>query len=244
MINFLKEMDADILLLQEFTEDTNPSFYSNTRMLHDSLGYTYYYTSKDLVLDVPGGTHERGNAIFSRLPLYDTTKLCYQNLSLNECAISADISFENKKIKLFTTHLVSMNIKKGLIHRTDEAFKRYDSAYIYGTSTFNKLIHYDTVHSNQATELRNFANKSKFPLVISGDLNSTPTSFTYNIIKGDLQDAFLKKGLGFGRTFVGLSPTLRIDYIFVDQAFNVVQFQSPRLYLSDHFPLITDLQWK
>ena len=39
-----------------------------------------------------------------------------------------------------------------------------------------------------------------------------------------MQDAFLKKGFGIGRTFSALSPTLRIDYIFTDKHFKIKQF--------------------
>jgi len=51
-----------------------------------------------------------------------------------------------------------------------------------------------------------------------------PILTTYFNIKGDLQDAFLKKGFGIGAPFSGLSPTLRIDYIFADQNFKIEQF--------------------
>jgi endonuclease/exonuclease/phosphatase family metal-dependent hydrolase len=54
----------------------------------------------------------------------------------------------------------------------------------------------------------------------------------------------LKKGFGMGRTFSGLSPTLRIDYIFADNHFKIKQFNRIVKNLSDHYMLVADVQLK
>ena len=59
-----------------------------------------------------------------------------------------------------------------------------------------------------------------------------------------MQDAFLKKGTGIGRTFTGLSPTLRIDYIFADHNFSIKQFKRVTKKYSDHFMLVADVELK
>ena len=63
-------------------------------------------------------------------------------------------------------------------------------------------------------------------------------------MRGDLQDAFLKKGFGIGRTFTGLSPTLRIDYIFTDHHFRIEQFTRLVKNLSDHYMIVADIGLK
>lgn len=244
MINFLKQANADILLLQELVDYTNDGIYSNFQMLQDSLGYKYFYASEDIKTVLYYGPYETGSGIFSKTPLLDTTRMCYDNLPLQECAISADVVFKNKRLRLMTTHLISMNLRKGHLDRTDEAFREYDSAFIFGSSRFTKLVHYDSVHSRQALALKRLANASAYPVLLSGDFNSTPSSFTYHTIKGNLQDAFLEKGFGIGRTYSSLSPTLRIDYVLLDKRLEVVQYNCPYLYLSDHFPIITDVHWR
>lgn len=243
MINFLKEQNADVLLLQEFVEYHNENIYSNTQMLRDSLGYKYYYTSKDVTYYMSYGPVEFGSAIFSKYPLLDTIKLRYTELPLPENAISGSINFNNRKLRLITTHLVSMNLNKGPLVRNDEAYKKYDSAFIYGTSKFTKLKVYDQLHAKQAHHLKAFANKFGEPTIISGDFNSVPTSYTYNIVKGDFQDAFLSKGFGLGRSYNSISPTLRIDYVLTSRSFKVSQFYCPKINLSDHYPVITDVSW-
>jgi endonuclease/exonuclease/phosphatase family metal-dependent hydrolase len=63
-----------------------------------------------------------------------------------------------------------------------------------------------------------------------------------------MEDCFLEKGAGFGKTFtsptsrfLGGLPTLRIDYIFADPAMETLQFTRMQRKLSDHSALVTDL---
>jgi endonuclease/exonuclease/phosphatase family metal-dependent hydrolase len=76
-------------------------------------------------------------------------------------------------------------------------------------------------------------------------MNSAPCTYAYRIIRGNMQDAFLEKGFGFGQTYDAISPTLRIDVCFADKRLAVKDcFVQPLHGLSDHFPVVTTLQWK
>jgi endonuclease/exonuclease/phosphatase family metal-dependent hydrolase len=75
-------------------------------------------------------------------------------------------------------------------------------------------------------------------------MNAVPSSYTYHLIKSNLQDAFLEAGSGIGTTFYKILPMLRIDYCLPDQRFNVTNCTVIQQKLSDHYPVITDLQWK
>ncbi len=59
-----------------------------------------------------------------------------------------------------------------------------------------------------------------------------------------MQDAFLKRGFGIGRTFSAISPTLRIDYIFADKRFRIDQFKRIVKNYSDHYMLVADIELK
>ena len=85
---------------------------------------------------------------------------------------------------------------------------------------------------------------SPYPAVVCGDFDDIPNSYAYFTVKGDLQDAFLKRGSGFGATFRRISPTLRIDYIMADRRFSVKQYTRIKVPYSDHYPIIADLIFK
>lgn len=80
-------------------------------------------------------------------------------------------------------------------------------------------------------------------MLICGDLNDLPGSYTYTKLKGNLKDAFAEKGFGLGRTYNQILPTLRIDYILYDpRLLQIRGFSSPVLSLSDHNPVIANFE--
>lgn len=96
----------------------------------------------------------------------------------------------------------------------------------------------------QANIVREAIDRSPYPSIICGDFNDVPNSYAYFRIRGERQDAFLKKGFAVGRTFISLAPTLRIDYILPDRNFEVKQFDMVDEDLSDHIMLVSDLLLK
>jgi endonuclease/exonuclease/phosphatase family metal-dependent hydrolase len=78
-------------------------------------------------------------------------------------------------------------------------------------------------------------------VILCGDFNDVPNSFAYYHIGEDMQDAFRSKGSGLDRTYLGISPTLRIDYIFCDPGFDILAYDRINKQLSDHYPIMADL---
>ena len=84
---------------------------------------------------------------------------------------------------------------------------------------------------------------SPYPVFICGDFNDLPGSYTYTTIRGDLNDAFLDKGRGFGRSYNQILFSLRIDHMFYDpSAMQAIGYRSPVNYASDHNPLIVNFR--
>jgi endonuclease/exonuclease/phosphatase family metal-dependent hydrolase len=124
----------------------------------------------------------------------------------------------------------------------DEIRSAEDSILLNSKTVLAKLRNAMNLRSSQADVARKILDDSPYPVVFCADLNDTPNSYTYFTIRGNMQDAFLKKGFGIGRTFSSLSPTLRIDYIFADNQFRINQFTRVAKNLSDHFMIIADLE--
>ena len=84
--------------------------------------------------------------------------------------------------------------------------------------------------------------ESPHPIILAGDFNDTPSSFVYNKISSFLEDTFVEKGNGFGRTYAGELPLLRIDFILKSQEFKTLNYQRHKVFFSDHFPVSATLQ--
>ena len=93
----------------------------------------------------------------------------------------------------------------------------------------------------QSNRIKTAINESKYPVIVCGDFNDVPNSYAYSTIGKGLKNAFAEKGTGIGRTFVSISPTLRIDNIFVDKRFTVEQYVRIKRNLSDHYAISADL---
>ena len=68
--------------------------------------------------------------------------------------------------------------------------------------------------AKQAKDIASLVNATETPVILCGDFNDTPGTFTYETLKGNLQDGFLSAGEGYGATYRGLHNLLRIDYLF------------------------------
>jgi endonuclease/exonuclease/phosphatase family metal-dependent hydrolase len=206
------------------------------------MGYKFWYYQGDYVQNPSWGRTEWGSVVFSKYPIIDSGKISFKEVVIPESMVYVDVDLAGEKVRLFTAHLVSLNLAKSQKYMDNQVAN--DSAFIARSSKFTKLKHYDSIHSLQAKTIHDAITKSPNPAIFSGDLNSVPSSYVYHTIKGSLQDAFLKKGFGLGRTYYTMSPTLRIDYMFVDPKLKIKQFTSPHIFLSDHFPLIADMSFK
>lgn len=240
MFAFIKEMDPDVILMQEFVEMQGKDYYSNLK-LFDSLGYKYSYFPKDDHQVRHDLISTFGSIIISKTPITDTQRYLFPSSNI-EGIVMGDIEYNGKKIRLATMHLASLAL--GAPDDRGEFYGRVDKNFLLRRTRMQNLKYNDILHAEQAAFVRALLDESPHPVILSGDFNSVPGSYTYHKVKGDMKDSFIEKGYGFGRTFSGLSPTLRIDYILVDKSFKVEQYTSPALYLSDHFPVVADVKWK
>jgi len=142
---------------------------------------------------------------------------------------------------VFTTHLQSLQFTRHDYERIEKIKSVEDSLLANSKGILSKLKKGITYRSLQADIVHEVMGNSPHPYLICADLNDVPNSYTYFTVRGDLQDAFLKKGTGVGRSFTSLSPTLRIDYILANKELEVLQFKRITRKHSDHFMLVSDL---
>ncbi len=241
IINFLKQQNADIICLQEFFESDKPQYAANIAYMKKELGTPYHYFVDDYRL--PHRQYEVGPIIFSRFPILETGRHEYVHNSLKavESLISADLRVNEDTIRIYTTHLQSVLFRKKELRDLEKIKKVEDSLLVASKSIIRKLRQAYAFRGGQAELVRKELDVCPHPLLICGDFNDVPNSYTYFHIKGSLQDAFLEKGFGIGRTYKSLSPTLRIDYMLPSNRFRVLQCKKVELPYSDHYPVIVDL---
>jgi endonuclease/exonuclease/phosphatase family metal-dependent hydrolase len=237
MMQQLLDQDADILCLQEFHSSALNDYYDNISYIRKKLRYPYFYFS----FDEDGSKQYYSSIIFSRVPIIDSGIVYYPRPSLHEPLIHADIKFNDDTVRIFTTHLQSVQFKKRDYERINEIRNYEDSIVSNSRTIFSKLKRGIERRSIQANVIKDQLRQSEHPVIFCGDFNDVPNSYTYFTVRGNLRDAFLEKGSGMGRSFTSISPTLRIDYILASKDFSVLQFERIKKKYSDHYMLVTDL---
>jgi endonuclease/exonuclease/phosphatase family metal-dependent hydrolase len=240
MLEQLKKQDADVLCLQEFHTSTRQEYYNNIEPIQKELGYPYFY----FVYDLDGDDMFYSSIIFSRYPIVDTGMIRYPRPTLPEVLMHADIKVGADTVRVYTTHLQSVQLGMKDYERIGKIKSGEDSLVSNSRNILSKVKKGFSYRSIQADIIAEVMGDSPHPVLFCADLNDVPNSYTYFTVRRNMQDAFLKKGFGIGRTFSGLSPTLRIDYIFADQNFKIKQFARKVKKLSDHYMLVTDVQLK
>ena len=240
MMELIKQQNADILCLQEFHTSVNPEYYNNIETVQKELGYPYFYFS----FDTDGDKQFYSSIIFSRYPIIDSGLVRYPRPTLPDALIHADVKVNNDTVRIYTSHLQSLQFGKRDYERIDNITNAKDSLLSNSRNILSKLKKGILNRSLQADLISEILDISPHPVIVCADLNDVPNSYTYATVRGNMQDAFLKKGFGIGRTFSALSPTLRIDYIFADSHFSIGQFNRIVKKYSDHYMLVADIQLK
>ncbi len=242
MIHQVKNVNADIICFQEYLYYKNSQYRDSIHAVLKEAGYQYAYFAKTNYTErFYTSAVLTAVVIMSKYPIVDTAQFIYSKEDFAEPLIYADIKKDNQTIRVFTTHLQSLRFENN----------EYDALHVLkepGMASINqsrsilwKLRQGYKKRSLQAELVHTKIEESPYPVILCGDFNDIPNSYAYFTIKGNLQDAFLKKGSGFGRTFRFISPTLRIDYILADKKLRVQQFGKIEVDYSDHYPIMADL---
>ncbi len=237
MISMITSQKADILCFQEFL-DTKGIDKDAILPIFKKAGYPYAYYVKTVVEDVH---YNLGVAIISKYPFSGTANYQFGYSDNAEHLIYADINFNGKTIRVFTTHLQSVKFEENE-YATIRKIRQTDKPGLSNSTTLVKKLKYAyQFRGKQADSLYHKITESPYPVIVCGDFNDVPNSYTYFTVKKGLQDAFIQQGAGLGRTFRYLSPTLRIDYLLVDKNMTVEQYHRIKAPYSDHYPILCDV---
>ncbi|OUS00059.1 endonuclease [Flavobacteriales bacterium 33_180_T64] len=216
-------------------EQNISSFISNEKP--DILCIQEYRPDKDIDLDgynkyehLSGNKVKNGQAILTKFPIINSGSIEFPNTSNN--AIFADIVRGTDTIRVYNVHLQSSGIDP-----TVEKLAKEDSENL-----FNRVSSTFKIQQSQAELFLKHKSDCTYQMIICGDFNNTAYSYVYKEIKGDLKDAFVQAGNGFGRTYDFKFFPVRIDFVLVDNAFEINAFKTFDLHYSDHYPILAKVK--
>ena len=240
MMDLINQYDPDIACLQEVVAGNKKkgiNYFPDIKKALRFGDYIYSYSLKDDF----DGEHHFGRVIFSKLPIINKQTVVNYPNDYNATFQYIDVLKNNDTIRIFNVHLQSLKFSRANLTYLDKAGLYSDSNLTESKSIISKIKTGLVKRSVQANFIKDEIDHSPYPVIVCGDFNDVPNSYAYETIGNRLQNAFVEKGAGISRTFNGISPTLRIDNIFADKKFHIIQFTRVKKILSDHFPFVADL---
>lgn len=230
MIKWVATNPADIFCLQEFYND-NTSAIFNTVSKIGKQHQKKYFLAETLA---NGLGAQFGLAIFSKYPIIDKGIIRFGEKT-NNLAMFADIKFKEDTIRIYNFHFQSMSIEeKDII----ESYQDQDNLKTKGRKLLGLFKRGVVKRADQVNLLLNHVEASPYPVILCGDTNDLPYSYTYQKLKEDHTNAFQAKGWGIGATYNGKLPFVRIDNQFCSAAWQVLNYsRHDAVPYSDHFPI-------
>ena len=214
--NFIQKESPDLVCLQEYSKEFSPKF--------KNYPYRYVKSSKK--------NGQNGLCILSKYKLFNTRYIDFEKS--NNSAIYADFFYKMDTVRVYNVHLESLSI-----NLKDTLFTQKHSQKF--VERIQSVIQKQQLQIGQFEEIDQ---KNKYPTIICTDLNNNAFSQPYNRLKNNRQDAFTLSGDGLGATYKLAYFPFRIDFIFTDSKFNVINFTTHDLKLSDHKPISALMEWK
>jgi len=236
--DMILQEDPDIICFQEFYSDSTTAF-NNIRQLNE-MGYRYFAFAEELTLR---RHNQWGIATFSKYPIMSSSKILKSRFKtgygfMPYKGIVTRIKTKSAEFVLVNTHLQSVHFAEQDYEAIKEAAEDQDMNWLEGRTILGKMVNAFRRRGFQADELAGELKHYKEKLILAGDFNDTPSSYSYRKVRGNLKDAFLEKGRGPGATYNGPVPGLRIDYLLHTEDIGVVSVKVVDNRVSDHRPLI------
>jgi endonuclease/exonuclease/phosphatase family metal-dependent hydrolase len=242
MINLIRQYKPDLACFQEMVaSDAFPSAINYLPDFMDRLTMSDYHYSFNHKLDFDA-KHHFGIIIFSKYPIINKQTVSDQPNDYNSTFQYVDIVKNEDTFRVFNIHLQSLKFTNDNRKYIEDPSIDNENDINESKSVLKKLKTGFLKRKVQSERIKQEMDKSPYPVIICGDFNDVPNSYSYRTIGNGMKNAFTEKGSAIGRTFYGISPTLRIDNIFVDERFDVEQYISIKKKLSDHFPIIADVK--
>ena len=232
MLQLLRKEDPGILCIQEYFVKGDPAV--GERKLKEGLGgklYTHFKLIKS-------GTASRyGIVTVSRYPIIHRGDVVHPGSS--SMTIYSDIVVDSDTFRVYNNHLQSFRLRRVEGNLLSEiAGEEKGSSMDNISGIYRSLKQGFASRALQVDRVRRHMESSPYPVIVVGDFNDTPVSYTYHVMRRGMNDAFVEAGYGAGFTYSGKYPPNRIDYILYSDGIECTDFDIVKVRYSDHYPII------
>ena len=235
VLEYVKTIHPEIICFQELFITGN--VIEKDQEIRKAIGDNYYSHTKFL------GSRKNqyyGIATYSRYPIIRKGEIRHPGSS--SLSIYSDIVIKNDTFRIFNNHLQSFRLRRmerSLIEElASDDYQTMDEIKALSINLRQGFVR----RALQAQLVKNYIDRSPYPVIVLGDFNDTPVSYAYRKIRKGLNDSFVKSGYGAGFTYRGNYPPNRIDYILYDNNLISTKFDILKVKYSDHYPIVASFR--
>lgn len=232
IFHFIERENPDVICFQEFYHQDKPTQFVTRDHLIKTLKIKDYHERYSHRLS---SRQNFGIAMLSKYPMVSKGAVVFENPENNNdnYCIYADIVKNKDTIRVYNVHLQSIKFENGEYAAFSEATNTEERKSAI-KRILDKLRIAFPERAEQANTVIEHMKTSPYPVVICGDFNDTPMSYTYNQFYSHLKDSYRECCKGIGSTYAGKIPAGRIDYIFHSPELNSYNFKIQNEIYSDH----------
>ena len=137
-----------------------------------------------------------------------------------------DLEFRGRKLRCYNLHLQSYQFSRKL-----------------GLENLARFRQAQTERAVQARRVAESIRSSPYPVVVCGDFNDVPASYTYACLARGLRDGFRDCGKGLAKSYRGWAG-MRSDYVLCSRELRFCRYEEiRRVDFSDHLWVLAELDW-
>jgi endonuclease/exonuclease/phosphatase family metal-dependent hydrolase len=235
VIQYMLDRFPDILCIQEYSACTAEEHLTRDDL--EEIFKVYPYQHVHYHATSPWSSF--GVATFSKFPIIDRGTLDLYSEYNTATFIDVQLT-DSTVVRIYNCHLESNKLTENDKHMATRLRDQFDTEAITGTTLHlsRKLGAAYRIRAGQADIIAAHVAQSPYPVIVAGDFNDVPYSYTYSRIRGKKKDVFQEMGFGFDYTFNESVFRFRIDHVLYDPEIELKAFKMENDQKgSDHFPL-------
>jgi endonuclease/exonuclease/phosphatase family metal-dependent hydrolase len=232
MVDHITAESTDIICMQEYFsqgEKNRPEIKDDLKKL--SLGR---HSHIEAYAGSPGTPYTSGVALatLSSYPVLARGRILATNSAAMRC-IYTDLLIAQDTIRVYNVHLESVRIQDADFQTLNQVLTEMDSLERL-SNIFAKLRNAFVNRAELSDSMVAHMARCPFPVIVCGDFNDTPASYSYQRISRSLKDSFREAGKGSGFTYARV-PLFRIDNILYSNSFRARSHSVHQWPHSDHY---------
>ena len=233
ILTYLQESGADILCLQEYHTYGSGKYVTQKDVDKALKDYPYKH------IGTVGKYRTNQMACYSKYPILSARPLDYPSKSNGSMVY--ELLYGNDTLMLINNHLESnkLTLSDKAIYEDILTDPEKETVKNGLRLLIRKLAEASALRAPQADAIAQEVASCRHPyIIVCGDFNDTPISYTHRTIARQLDDAFTKSGCGLGISYNQNKFYFRIDNILVSKALETYQCTVDRsIDASDHYPI-------